>query len=72
MEESVRAHQKHGDYDAINDGKVLASKLTDDFQAISHDKHLRVNYSAVKMPERPSDAKPAPKKSPSTTSKWNK
>jgi hypothetical protein len=59
MEESVRAHQKHGDYDAINDGKVLASKLTDDFQAISHDKHLRVNYSAVKMPERPSDAKPS-------------
>ncbi len=60
MEDSVRAHQKHGDYDAINDGNALASRLTDDFQAISHDKHLHVNYSAVKMPERPSDAKPNP------------
>ena len=60
MEDSVRAHQKHGDYDAITDGKILASKLTDDFQAISHDKHLHVNYSAIKMPERPKDAKPTP------------
>jgi Peptidase family S41/N-terminal domain of Peptidase_S41 in eukaryotic IRBP len=60
MEESVRAHQKHGDYDGITDGKVLASKLTDDFQGVSHDKHLHVNYSAVKMPERPKDAKPSP------------
>jgi len=25
MEDSVRAHQKHGDYDAINDGNALAS-----------------------------------------------
>ena len=60
MEDSVRAHQKQGDYDAIADGKVLATKLTDDFQTISHDKHLHVNYSAVKMPERPEDAKPSP------------
>jgi len=60
MEDSVRAHQKHGDYDAITDGKVLATRLTDDFQAVSHDKHLHVNYSAVKMPERPKDTKPSP------------
>jgi hypothetical protein len=60
MEDSVRAKQKHGDYDAITDGKVFATRLTDDFQAISHDKHLHVNYSAVKMPERPTDAKPSP------------
>jgi retinol-binding protein 3 len=58
MEESVRSHQKHGDYEAITDGKALATRLTDDFQTVSHDKHLRVNYSAVKMPERPKDAKP--------------
>lgn len=60
MEDSVRVKQKHGDYDAINDGNALASRLTDDFQAVSHDKHLHVNYSAVKMPERPGDAKPSP------------
>ncbi len=35
-------------------------KLTDDFQAVSHDKHLHVNYSAIKMPEHPKDAKPSP------------
>jgi peptidase S41-like protein len=60
MEDSVRAKQKHGDYDSIADGNALASRLTDDFQAISHDKHLHVNYSAVKMPERHADAKPSP------------
>jgi hypothetical protein len=60
MEESARAKQKHGDYDAINDGNALASRLTEDFQAVSHDKHLHVNYSAVKMPERPADAKRSP------------
>jgi len=60
MEDSVRSHQKRGDYDAISDGNALASRLTDDFQAISHDKHLHVNYSAVKMPDRHTDAKPSP------------
>ena len=60
MEEAVRTKQKHGDYDSITDGSALASHLTDDFQAISHDKHLHVNYSAVKMPERHADAKPSP------------
>jgi hypothetical protein len=59
MEDSVRAKQKQGDYDAITDGKVFATRLTDDFQAVSHDQHLHVNYSAVKMPERAADAKPS-------------
>jgi len=40
--------------------QTLNMSGTDDFQAVSHDKHLRVNYSAVKMPERHSDAKPNP------------
>lgn len=60
MEESVRARQKRGEYDSITDGNALASKLTDNLQDISHDKHLHVNYSAVKMPDRPADAKPGP------------
>jgi retinol-binding protein 3 len=60
MEEALRAHQKSGDYDAIADGNAFAAKLTDDLQAVSHDKHLRVNYSPVKMPDRPADAKPSP------------
>jgi retinol-binding protein 3 len=60
MEEAVRARQKRGEYDSITDGDALAAKLTDNFQEVSHDKHLHVNYSAVKLPERPEDAKPSP------------
>src|SRR6266403_5527699 len=42
MEEAVRTHQQKGDYDAISDGDDFAKRLTDDFQAVSHDKHLHV------------------------------
>jgi retinol-binding protein 3 len=60
MEVALRAHQKRGDYDAITNGNTFATKLTDDLQDVSHDKHLRVNYSPVKMPDRPADAAPSP------------
>src|SRR5579859_1301593 len=60
MEEAVRTRQKRGEFDSITDGNAFAAKLTDTFQEVSHDKHLRVNYSAVKMPERVADAKPSP------------
>lgn len=53
MEESVRARQKKDEYDAVNDGDALAKKLTDDFREVSHDKHLMVDFSPAKMPERP-------------------
>ncbi|HXT75880.1 MAG TPA: S41 family peptidase [Candidatus Eisenbacteria bacterium] len=60
MEEAVRARQKRGEYDEITDGSRLAAKLTDNFQEVSHDKHLRVNYDPMKIPERADDAKPSP------------
>jgi retinol-binding protein 3 len=60
MEEAVRARQKKGEYNEITDGNALASKLTDNFQDVSHDKHLRVNYDPMKIPDRPDDAKPSP------------
>jgi retinol-binding protein 3 len=60
MEEAVRARQKKGEYDGITDGNTLAAKLTDNFQEVSHDKHLRVNYDPMKIPERADDAKPSP------------
>ncbi len=60
MEESVRARQKKGEYDSISDGNAFAAKLTGDFQDVSHDKHLHVNYDPMKIPERPDDAKPSP------------
>ena len=60
MEEAVRARQKRGEYDSITDGDALAAKLTDNFQEVSHDKHLHVNYSPVKLPDRPEGGNPTP------------
>jgi hypothetical protein len=59
MIDAVRAHQKNGDYDRIVDGDALAFKLTADLRDVSHDKHLRVNFSPVKNPPDMAD-KPTP------------
>jgi len=62
MEDAIRAHQRRGEYDAITDPDVFASRLTKDLQAVSHDKHLSVNYSPVKLPpegENPSQEQQA-------------
>ena len=53
MEEAVRARQKRGEYDPVTDGDVFAAMLTEHFQDVSHDKHLRVDFSPVRMPEAP-------------------
>jgi hypothetical protein len=58
MADAVRTSQKHGDYDAITDPDAFAGRLTKDLQGVSHDKHLRVNYSPVKLP--PDEEKPNP------------
>src|SRR5437667_806178 len=50
MEDAVRANQKRGDYDSITDADAFANRLTKDLQAVSHDKHLGVNFSPVKLP----------------------
>jgi len=57
MEDAIRANQKRGDYDAITDPDSFATRLTHDLQAVSHDKHLGVNYSPVKLP--PEGQKPS-------------
>jgi Peptidase family S41/N-terminal domain of Peptidase_S41 in eukaryotic IRBP len=61
MEEAVRAHQQKGDYDAISDGDDFAKRLTDDFRAISHDKHLGVMFSPAALPDF-DNQKPDPKR----------
>jgi hypothetical protein len=53
MEDSVRARQNKGEYDSLNDGDAFAKKLTENFREVSHDKHLRVDFSPAKIPERP-------------------
>jgi hypothetical protein len=61
MEEAVHTHQQKGDYDAISDGDDFAKRLTDDFQAISHDKHLHVMFSPAALPDF-DNQKPDPKR----------
>jgi Peptidase family S41/N-terminal domain of Peptidase_S41 in eukaryotic IRBP len=50
MNDALDAHAKAGDYNSITDGNTFAEKLTDDLRAISHDGHLRVNFTPFKMP----------------------
>jgi hypothetical protein len=50
MGDALKAHDAKGDYNAISDGDTFASQLTKDLQAVSHDKHLRVNFNSFKAP----------------------
>ena len=50
MEEALRARQKKGEYDAIQDADTFAMLLTDHLQQVSHDKHLRVNFFPKALP----------------------
>jgi len=52
MEQSLRERVGKKEYDQITSAKEFATKLTDDLQAVSHDKHLRVRYSHEAILER--------------------
>ena len=52
MADALKAHETKGDYDAISDGDAFAARLTKDLQEVSHDKHLRVDFSPFKAPPR--------------------
>jgi hypothetical protein len=51
MEETLRARQKNGKYDAVIDAEAFATVLTDHLQEVSHDKHLRVNFVPRVLPK---------------------
>jgi hypothetical protein len=51
MEQALRAHE--AEYAQITSARQFAQKLTEDLQAVSHDKHLRVRYSHDSIPVRP-------------------
>jgi hypothetical protein len=59
MAEAVRSRQKRGEYDSVTDGQAFATMLTQNFQDVSHDKHLRVDFSPVPLPENPPPRNPA-------------
>lgn len=44
MEELVRRRLAEGAYDGLTDPEALAERLTEDFQSVSGDKHLRVRF----------------------------
>jgi hypothetical protein len=52
MGDALKAHETKGDYDAISDGDAFAARLSKDLQEVSHDKHLRVDFSPFKIPPR--------------------
>jgi hypothetical protein len=52
MNDDLQDRQKRGEFDAVTDGDVFAALLTKDLQAVSHDKHLHVDYSPYKLPNR--------------------
>ena len=60
MADAVLAHQKAGDYDKITDGSEFATRLTNDMQDVSHDRHLHVQYAPFVIPERKDDDVPSP------------
>ena len=52
MAAAVRDRSKRGAYDDVVAGARFAQLLTEDFQAVSKDKHLRVNFSTTPIPDR--------------------
>jgi Peptidase family S41/N-terminal domain of Peptidase_S41 in eukaryotic IRBP len=55
MADALRARQKKGEYNSINEGDAFAEKLTKDLREVSHDKHLRVDFSPVPRPKPPEE-----------------
>ena len=58
MEVALRERQAKSAYDAVTDGEAFATKLTEDLQQISHDRHLHVMFSPEVLPK--GDPKPTP------------
>jgi C-terminal processing protease CtpA/Prc len=52
MEQSIRERVEKKEYDQITSAKQFATTLTNDLQAVSKDKHLRVRYSNEAIPDR--------------------
>jgi hypothetical protein len=59
IEDSVRARVKAGEYEKIANGQAFAESLTRHLQEVSHDKHLRIRYSAEPLAERRPGPPPA-------------
>ena len=52
MADALRTRLKRGEYDRVTNGISFAALLTEHLQEVSKDKHLRVNFSPAKIPDR--------------------
>ena len=60
MEAAVRERMAKGEYDRITSAKELTAKLTDDFRAVSRDKHLSVKANPNGFPDQKEPGPPTP------------
>ncbi|RPI22667.1 MAG: peptidase [Acidobacteria bacterium] len=58
MEQSIRDRMAKNEYGSVASAKEFARKLTNDLQAVSKDKHLRVSYSFEARPKPPENEGP--------------
>ena len=58
MEADLRARQSRNEYDSFTSAVGFSSKLTEDLQSVSKDKHLRVRFSAQPIPVRAERGEP--------------
>ncbi len=59
MDSDLRARAKRGEFNEISDVSSFAQRLTQDLQAISHDKHLRVRLRAADQMSGPAGGRGA-------------
>ncbi len=60
MEQAVRERMGRKEYDQITSAKALATTLQNHLQEVSHDKHLRMMYSAEALPPERNNHEPGP------------
>lgn len=59
VDASLRAQQKRGVYDSITSAQKLSEVLTNELQATTRDRHLRVTYSEAVIPASEPNTEPA-------------
>lgn len=59
MEADLNQRLGNKEYDSIDSAQAFAVKLTTDLQAVSRDKHIRVRFSAEKIPARQERQEPS-------------
>lgn len=52
MSNSITKKYQNGAYNTLTDPDIFANTLTEDLQAISNDKHLRVNFAPARIEEQ--------------------